>query len=224
MSAIEFYECLNPTCRLRFPVVQGQLKNKRCPLCRSSMQLAISLDNPIAGNPRVSSLDGWWVEALLDNVRSAWNVGSILRTADGTGIKKLHLCGITPTPENPRVSKTALGAELNLPWAQANNSLLLVDRLKAEGYRIWALEDTREAVPLYEMELSVQLQPLVLIVGNEVCGVDPGLLSLCDQVLAIPMLGKKQSYNVAVAFGMAASFLFYRHSLSHGSRRIFPCT
>jgi tRNA(Leu) C34 or U34 (ribose-2'-O)-methylase TrmL len=224
MSAIEFYECLNPTCRLRFPVVHGQLKNKRCPLCRSSLNLATTLNTPAEVNPGVSSLDGWWVEALVDNVRSAWNVGSIFRTADGTGIKKLHLCGITPTPENARVGKTALGAELCVPWAQANNSLVLAGRLKVEGYRIWALEDTPEAVPLYEMELSSEMQPLILIVGNEVCGVDPGLLSLCDQVLAIPMLGKKQSYNVAVAFGMAASFLFYCHSLSHGSRKILPCT
>ncbi len=164
------------------------------------------------------------MEGLLDNIRSAWNVGSIFRTADGTGISKLYLCGVTPTPENSKVGKTALGAETTVVWEKANNNLELAEKLKSSGYLLWALEEAPKAMPLFGINISQATSPIVLIVGNEVCGVDPGLLALCDQVLSIPMLGMKQSYNVAVAFGMAASFLLYCHRVSQGSRRILPST
>jgi tRNA G18 (ribose-2'-O)-methylase SpoU len=86
------------------------------------------------------------------------------------------------------------------------------------------MEDIPKAVCLYEM-VDVHVDaPIVLIVGNEVCGVDPGIIEMCDEVISIPMLGKKHSYNVAVAFGMAASFLLYRQSVSQGSLSILPKT
>jgi tRNA G18 (ribose-2'-O)-methylase SpoU len=164
----------------------------------------------------------WQVEALLDNIRSAWNVGSIFRTSDGTGVKKLYLCGITPTPENSKVGKTALGAETNIAWEKSNNGVLLARELKSKGYILWALEDLTEAVPLFQMEVYSEVPPILLILGNEVCGVDPGIIEICHKVVSIPMLGKKQSYNVAIAFGIAASFLLYRQSESQGSLNILP--
>jgi len=169
-------------------------------------------------------MDGWKVEAMLDNIRSTWNVGSMFRTSDGFGIRKIYICGITPTPENSKVGKTALGAELTIPWERSNNGIELANSLKSKGYRLWALEDLPEAEPLFDMAAEPVNAPTVLIVGNEVCGVDPGIIKLCDKVISIPMLGMKHSYNVAVAFGMVASFLFYRHSVSQGSFNILPNT
>jgi tRNA G18 (ribose-2'-O)-methylase SpoU len=223
-SIIEFFECENSACKLRFPMYDGQLKLKRCPLCRSSLISVATVDSQFEGDLKPQVEIGWQVEAILDNIRSAWNVGSIFRTADGTGIRKLYLCGITPTPQNTKVSKTALGAEVNVSWEHENNSLLLASRMQTNGYQLWALEDTREAVPLFESEYEPEGKPVVLIAGNEVCGVDPGLLAISDRVLSIPMFGNKQSYNVAVAFGMAVSFLVYRHRVGQGSRNIFPST
>jgi tRNA G18 (ribose-2'-O)-methylase SpoU len=146
------------------------------------------------------------LETLLDNVRSAWNVGAIFRTADGLGVQKLHLCGITPTPENPSVRKTALGADETIPWTYARNALLTAEKLKAEGCRLWALEQDPRAVSLTET-WEPTAQPLALIVGNEVTGVDPDLLDLCERIIYIPMQGQKRSLNVEVAFGVAISAL-----------------
>jgi tRNA G18 (ribose-2'-O)-methylase SpoU len=196
----------------------------RCPLCRSSIHSAASVTSRTEPSSSTVSPEGWKLEAMLDNIRSTWNVGSMYRTADGTGIRKIYLCGITPTPENPKVGKTALGAELTIPWERSNNGVEMVSSLKYQGYRICAMEDIPKAVCLYEM-VDVHVDaPIVLIVGNEVCGVDPGIIEMCDEVISIPMLGKKHSYNVAVAFGMAASFLLYRQSVSQGSLSILPKT
>jgi tRNA G18 (ribose-2'-O)-methylase SpoU len=89
---------------------------------------------------------------------------------------------------------------------------------------LWALEDLPDALPLFEITDIPNDTPISLIVGNEVCGIDPGIIKLCDKVISIPMLGRKKSYNVAVAYGMAVSFLLYRHILSQGSRNILPKT
>ena len=142
---------------------------------------------------------------LLDSVRSLFNVGSIFRSADGAGFAHLYLCGFTPTPANPRLAKTALGAERTVPWSHHNNNLDLATQLLAAGATLWALETTPAAVSLFAVRPPPG--PLVLVVGNEVTGVDPGLLALCTQAVAIPMHGHKRSLNVATAFGIAASVL-----------------
>lgn len=138
---------------------------------------------------------------LLDNIRSAWNVGSIFRSADGFGFKPVYLCGITPTPEVEAVTKTSLGAEDSVPWSYHKDAVKLVMGLKKEGWRILALEDDDRAVPI---ESKIKVENAVLIVGNEITGVDPDLLNLCDEIVYIPMFGDKKSFNVAVAFGIAA--------------------
>jgi tRNA G18 (ribose-2'-O)-methylase SpoU len=153
------------------------------------------------------------LEALLDNVRSAWNVGSIFRTADGLSVEKLYLCGITPTPENESVAKTSLGAEETVEWEYSRNALETARKLKNEGCKVIALEQDARAISLsdYLPERSdrpgVQSKGLVLILGNEVTGVDPALLDLCDQIVHIPMLGTKRSLNVEVTFGIGAFHL-----------------
>jgi 23S rRNA (guanosine2251-2'-O)-methyltransferase len=149
------------------------------------------------------------VEALLDNIRSVYNVGAMLRTADGAGIRHLHLCGITATPDHPRVAKTALGAEDAVPWSAHPNSLDVADELKGRGYALWALESGERAEPLFGAGPAPQGTPLALVVGNELAGIDPALLARCDRVLYIPMAGVKGSLNAAVAFGIAAYYLRY---------------
>ena len=149
------------------------------------------------------------VAALLDNIRSALNVGSAFRIADGAGLTHLYLCGITPTPEeNESIAKTSLGAELIISWSQHRNALDLADSLKEQGTLMIALESTPNALSIYDFQLHTSFtQQIVLMIGSETAGVDPALLELCDHVLTIPMRGKKESLNAAVAFGIAAYFL-----------------
>ena len=148
---------------------------------------------------------------LLDNIRSAGNVGSILRSADGFGFIHAYLCGITPTGDNEAVTKTSLGAENSVSWSYHKDAVKLVKGLKGEGLKAYALEDDVKAVSIEaasttapRITLGASAQRGVLIVGNEVTGVDPELLDLCDQIFYIPMRGEKRSFNVAIAFGIAA--------------------
>ncbi|NTV38021.1 MAG: RNA methyltransferase, partial [Anaerolineales bacterium] len=139
---------------------------------------------------------------LLDNIRSAWNVGSILRSADGFGFDHAYCCGITPTPENEAVTKTSLGAEDSVTWSYHKDAVRLVKGLKKEGWKVYALEEDVRAAPIQEISASAPRG--ILIVGNEVTGVDPDLLDLCDSIHFIPMRGDKKSFNVAIAFSIAA--------------------
>jgi 23S rRNA (guanosine2251-2'-O)-methyltransferase len=129
-------------------------------------------------------------------------VGAIFRTADGFGFSGLHLCGITPTPENEAVRKTSLGAENNLPWRYHPNALLAARELAQTGYTLFALELTDDAIPLPQAGKIPEKTALVL--GSEVCGIDPEILSLCQYKRYIPMRGQKRSFNVAIAFAVAA--------------------
>jgi tRNA G18 (ribose-2'-O)-methylase SpoU len=137
----------------------------------------------------------------MDNIRSAWNVGSIFRSADGFGFVHAYLCGITPTPEVEAVMKTSLGAEDSVPWSYHKDAVKLVKGLKKEGFRILALEEDVRAISIND---STSGEHEVLILGSEVTGVDPELLELCDEILYIPMRGEKKSFNVAMAFSIAA--------------------
>jgi tRNA G18 (ribose-2'-O)-methylase SpoU len=154
---------------------------------------------------REENLRGPNIAVLLDNIRSAWNAGSILRSADGFGFTHAYFCGITPTPDNETVTKTSLGAENSVHWSYHKDAVKLVKGLKEEGWRVYGLEeDTRGTAIHYAASMTYKLQGEVLIVGNEVTGVDPELLDLCDQIFYIPMRGEKKSFNVAIAFSIAA--------------------
>jgi 23S rRNA (guanosine2251-2'-O)-methyltransferase len=145
---------------------------------------------------------GKTLHVLLDNIRSAWNVGSILRTADGFGFSHAYLCGITPTPENKDVQKTALGADEFVTWSHHMDAVKLINGLKKEGWKVWALEDDKRAQSIDQIANTTG--NTVLIIGSEVTGVDPALIDLADNIFYIPMNGRKRSFNVAVAFGIAA--------------------
>jgi 23S rRNA (guanosine2251-2'-O)-methyltransferase len=141
---------------------------------------------------------------LLDNIRSAWNVGSILRSSDGFGFNLAYLCGITPTADNEAVTKTSLGAEDSVPWSYHKDAVRLVKGLKVEGWKIYGLEEDARSISISHFPDSQFLKPAVLIIGNEVTGVDPELLDLCEEIFYIPMRGEKKSFNVAIAFSIAA--------------------
>ncbi len=218
-----YYQCVNADCGLRFPGTERFPRFNRCPMCRSEVRLVVSVEK-IVNEDRKVNFFRYPLDALVDNVRSALNVGSIFRTAEGTGINKLYLCGITPTPDNPKVRKTSLGAEGIIPWERFANGVNLVFNLRKNGYKIWVLENIPESVPLFQIDLPQNHGPIVLAVGNEISGIDPGIIEAADQVISIPMIGKKSSYNVSIAFGIAVSFLLYRQSVSQGSRNILPKT
>jgi tRNA G18 (ribose-2'-O)-methylase SpoU len=138
---------------------------------------------------------------LVDNVRSLWNVGSIFRTADACGVSELVLTGITGCPPQPRIAKTALGAERAVAWSYRADPLQALDGLLRLGYTAVALETSARA---RSVECFEWPERTCLVVGNEVAGVTPRLLDSCEHHVAIPMLGVKESLNVAVAFGIVA--------------------
>jgi 23S rRNA (guanosine2251-2'-O)-methyltransferase len=220
---IVYYECDDPSCGLRFPELREGLPRERCPICRGRVRIAMEIDAPTYENSSLPGIEKTRPMAgLLDNIRSGLNVGSIFRTADGIGIGRLYLCGITPSPEREAVRKTSLGAETNVTWKSVNNGVTKAVELKAKGSSLWALETTPAADSLYTLGDKIPEKPLVLVVGNEVCGVDPMILEHCERIVSIPMVGKKRSYNVATAFGIAASYLHYCQIFSQGSESRLP--
>lgn len=143
------------------------------------------------------------LEVLLDNLRSTLNVGSIFRTADGAGVKKIYCCGTTPTPEHPKIAKTSLGAEDFTPWEYCPNALDIVLSKKEAGFQVFSLEASDISEPILPTPVSSRSSSVMLVVGNEVSGIDPEIMRASDKVLFLPMEGKKSSLNVAVAFGIA---------------------
>lgn len=202
-------QCIRPGCGLRFSVEiteadeQRRQRVLRCPLCRAeTIPVGEPFDRAVVERA-TETPRGPELEVLLDNIRSAWNVGSMLRSADGAGVRAVHLCGVSATPDNPKVAKTALGAERSLSWHFYPDGTTAARAIKDQGLRLWALEGGERAVPLFDLHGELPGPPLALVVGNELTGVDPGILALCDRVVSLPMQGVKGSLNVAVAFGIA---------------------
>lgn len=137
---------------------------------------------------------------LAHNIRSLWNVGSFFRTCDAFSVEKIYLTGYTGHPPRKEISKTALGAEDTVPWESAKDPFPILERLKAEGWSLVALELTADAVPLDGFSPP---ENVCLIVGHELTGVPEEILSRVSSVVKIPMLGQKESLNVAVAAGIA---------------------
>ena len=206
------------SCGLRYPLVEAPARSlgTRCPACLGETRIALSRSlvsepdptRPLGTLPKSNGFGEGRIgkiAVLLDNIRSAWSVGSILRSAEGFGFGHAYLCGITPTPDGPSreaVQKTSLGAEDSVTWSYHKDAVKLVKGLKKESWRIFALEEEQRAVEIRRIDNPTH--PTVLIVGNEVTGVDPELLDLCDRIYYIPMRGQKRSFNVAIAFGIAA--------------------
>lgn len=147
---------------------------------------------------------------ILDNIRSAYNVGAIFRTADGVGVSKIYLCGYTQCPydgDKPyktkaekMIEKTALGAEKVVAWEKCEDAKTLIENLKKNYISVVGLEKADDSFGLYDYEPDF---PLALVLGNEVDGISKNILKECDQIISIPMRGKKESLNVSVAAGIA---------------------
>lgn len=207
-----FYQCRDPLCRLRFPAQSERKPVLTCPRCGSPVY-AVPTRQEIASRPFQSEANNLPViEAVLDNIRSTFNVGAMFRTADGAGLQHMHLCGITPMPEHPRVAKTSLGAEYSVQWTYYENGVEAVQKLKLAGMKILALEIGAGSTSLFETAKIKSEAPIALVIGNEVTGIDPGILELCDQQVWIPMLGFKRSLNAAIAFAVAAYTLRFASS------------
>jgi len=200
-------ECTNPECRFRYPDFNIQSKVAYCPKCGANSDikeyLPVNKNHALNINNSDISIE---FQIVLDNIRSIYNVGAMFRTADGFGIRRIYLCGITPTPENPRFSKTGLMHEQQIPWEYHPNSLILLHTLKQEDFQIITIENTQKSKSLYSLKRKTVSTQVALIVGNESVGVDPEILRECDEILSIPMLGSKQSFNVAIALGIALSY------------------
>ena len=205
MNTIYFLECSNPGCAFRFPLDLSQFKGLICPRCGSALINSSSQSDQ--WDPRWTPHSNLDFVGVLDNVRSAHNVGSIFRTAEGVGMNRLYLCGLSPSPKtNSGVTKASLGAENRLEWTEEANAPRLVGKLKADGYQIIVLEALPQAENVFSLNDSQlkETNKIALVAGNEPAGVDPALIALADQILFIPMSGMKSSLNVSVAFGIAA--------------------
>ena len=160
---------------------------------------------------------------ILYNIRSLHNVGSIFRTADAAGVEKIYLCGITPAPIDvfgkPRqqLTKVSLAAEKYVKWEKAKSVTRIIDKLKKDNYKILAIEQGKKSIPYYKLQTKNSRlrqgfggqvkQKTALILGNEIKGLPASILKQADKILEIPMRGRKESLNVAVAFGIVVFHL-----------------
>ncbi len=139
--------------------------------------------------------------ALLENIRSAYNVGSVFRTADAFLLNGIYLTGYTAQPPHKEIKKTALGAEETVSWIHFTNANEAVLDLKANGYKVFAVEQAEQSISLEKIEVTVD-EKIALIFGNEVTGVEQETIKLCDGCIEIPQLGMKHSLNIATAAGV----------------------
>jgi tRNA G18 (ribose-2'-O)-methylase SpoU len=214
-SRVATVQCPSDACGAVFDLPGERLgRNVYCLECGARMtarpiQIAEELlrrERTIQGGTGIT-VDRLPLRVVVDNVRSLWNVGSIFRTADACGVERLLLTGITGCPPRAEITKTALGAEQSVAWSyHARGGDALAEACQ-DGYRPVAIESAPGAVSLDAMRWPDRV---CLVLGNEVAGVSEGLLHSCEGRVQIPMMGIKQSLNVAVAFGIVA----YRASRS----------
>lgn len=150
---------------------------------------------------------------LLENIRSAYNVGSIFRTADSAGVARLYLTGYTAYPPHPKLEKTALGSLTSVPWEHHESAITVVQTLQKQGVRVLAAEVADVATSIYEIGFT---EDTCLVFGNEVDGVSQELLSRVDGVVRVPMFGMKESLNVATAAGVVIYEFVRKRLMSSG--------
>lgn len=139
---------------------------------------------------------------VLDDIRSMYNVGSVFRTADSFRLEKLVLCGITACPPHPEIHKTALGAEESVEWESAPSAKEAVEKLKSQGYEVYALEQVEHSIALQDFN-PVKGKKYAIVLGNEVKGVAQEAVDVCNGAIEIPQFGTKHSMNVSVSGGIA---------------------
>ena len=147
------------------------------------------------------------ITIVLDDIRSLHNIGSVFRTADAFLIEKIVLCGITATPPNKEIHKTALGATETVAWEHHSDVLKVIENLKKEGVIVLAIEQVESAVFLQDFEIDSE-KKYALVFGNEVFGVSQEAVTLCDGCIEIPQLGTKHSLNISVSAGIVVWDLF----------------
>jgi tRNA G18 (ribose-2'-O)-methylase SpoU len=150
---------------------------------------------------------------VLDDIRSLHNIGSVFRTADAFLIEKIVLCGITATPPNKEIHKTALGATDTVAWEHAKNVLEVIENLKAENVTVLAIEQVESAVFLQDFKVEKD-KKYALVFGNEVYGVSQEAVAICDGCIEIPQLGTKHSLNISVSAGIVVWDLFQKMNWS----------
>jgi 23S rRNA (guanosine2251-2'-O)-methyltransferase len=153
---------------------------------------------------------------VLDNVRSLHNVGSVFRTADAFLAEAVYLCGITSTPPQAEIHKTALGAEDTVAWKYFEDTHEAVKELKSHGYQVYAVEQAEGSTKLPEISFAPDVA-VAVILGNEVKGVQQSVIDACDGCIEIPQFGTKHSLNVSVTAGIIIWEMF--NKLSHGLER-----
>ncbi|SNB34026.1 RNA methyltransferase [Flavobacterium psychrophilum] len=144
---------------------------------------------------------------VLDDIRSLHNIGSVFRTADAFLIEKIYLCGITATPPNKEIHKTALGATETVVWEHHENVLEVIENLKKDEISVFAIEQVENAIFLNDFKVEAT-KKYALIFGNEVFGVNQEAIKLCDGTIEIPQLGTKHSLNISVSMGVVVWDLF----------------
>jgi len=169
-------------------------------------------DKKVVNSHKKSQIE---VAVILPDIRSAHNVGSIFRTSDAAGVSKLYISGYTPTPLNkfhkpqPQIAKTALGAEISIPWEYFESHAVMLNKLKKEGFKIVAVEQTKKSINYKDLKIEEFLkneseggQKVAFIFGNEVDGLPKTILNKADVCVELPMNGLKESLNVSVTAGI----------------------
>jgi 23S rRNA (guanosine2251-2'-O)-methyltransferase len=151
---------------------------------------------------------------VMDNIRSMHNVGSVFRTADAFLMQGIYLCGYTPQPPHRDINKTALGATETVDWKYFSTTVEAVRSLREDGYKILAIEQVENSVPLNQVSAK-NSEKLAVVFGNEVSGVDAEVLSLCHGSIEIPQMGMKHSLNISVAAGIVLWELFKQLHVSN---------
>ena len=149
------------------------------------------------------------ITVVLDNIRSCNNIGSVFRTSDALLIEKVILCGITATPPNKDIHKTALDAEKSVSWEYSEETEVAVQKLKENGYRVFAVEQVENSISLPDF-IPEKDQKLALVFGNEVKGVQQSVVNSCDGAIEIPQYGTKHSFNISVSAGIVLWDLVYK--------------
>jgi len=149
------------------------------------------------------------ITVVLDNIRSCNNIGSVFRTSDALLIENVVLCGITATPPNKDIHKTALDAEKSVPWEYFEETEIAVQWLKESGYRVFAVEQVENSISLPDFTPEKD-KKLALVFGNEVKGVQQSVIDLCDGAIEIPQYGTKHSFNISVSAGIVLWDLVYK--------------
>ena len=146
---------------------------------------------------------------ILDNIRSCNNIGSVFRTSDALLIEKMYLCGITATPPNKDIHKTALDAEKSVDWEYLENTEDAVSKLKNEGYKVYAIEQVENSILLPDFR-PTENEKIAIVFGNEVKGVKQTVVDICDGSIEIPQFGTKHSFNISVSAGIVLWDIFQK--------------